>query len=93
MWLNLVKTLLGKMACTFPCHIRVDSKAELKENIMRGVSEINASPGVYRWKKFKKKQRGNNVNTLMYRYNSLESSKILQSFTVNLEPIMSTFLP
>jgi transposase len=51
-WLNLVETLFGKMARTFLRHIRVDSKAELKERIMRGVSEINASPVVHRWQKF-----------------------------------------
>jgi len=51
-WLNLVETLFGKMARTFLRHIRVDSKTELKERIMRGINEINASPVVHRWKKF-----------------------------------------
>ena len=51
-WLNLVETLFGKMARTFLRHIRVESKAELKERIMRGVSEINAVPVVHRWSKF-----------------------------------------
>jgi transposase len=51
-WLNLVETLFGKMARTFLRHIRVESKAELKERIMRGIAEINAVPGVHRWKKF-----------------------------------------
>lgn len=51
-WLNLVETLFGKMARTFLRHIRVDSKAELKERIMRGIAEINASPVVHRWSKF-----------------------------------------
>lgn len=51
-WLNLVETLFGKMARTFLRHIRVDSKAELKERIMRGVSEINSVPVVHRWNKF-----------------------------------------
>lgn len=50
-WLNLVETLFGKMARTFLRHIRVDSKAELKERIMLGVSEINAAPVVHHWKK------------------------------------------
>lgn len=50
-WLNLVETLFGKMARTFLRHIRVDSKAELKERIMLGISEINAAPVVHRWKK------------------------------------------
>lgn len=51
-WLNLVETLFGKMARTFLRHIRVDSKAELKERIMREIAEINASPVVHRWSKF-----------------------------------------
>lgn len=51
-WLNLVETLFGKMAHTFLRHIRVQSKAELKERILRGIAEINAAPVVHRWKKF-----------------------------------------
>jgi len=51
-WLNLVETLFGKMAHTFLRQIRVKSKAELKERILRGIAEINASPVVHRWKKF-----------------------------------------
>lgn len=51
-WLNLVETLFGKMTRTFLKHIRVNSKAELKERILAGVQEINASPIVHRWKKF-----------------------------------------
>jgi len=51
-WLNLVETLLGKMARTFLKHIRVSSKHELKERILLGVKESNDSPVVHRWKKF-----------------------------------------
>lgn len=51
-WLNLVETLFGKMARTFLKHIRVNSKEELKERILLGIKEINASPVVHRWKKF-----------------------------------------
>ncbi len=51
-WLNLVETLFGKMAHTFLRHIRVASKAELKERILLGIAEINAAPVVHRWKKF-----------------------------------------
>lgn len=51
-WLNLVETLFGKMARTFLRHIRVNSKAELKERILLGISEINAAPAVHRWNKF-----------------------------------------
>jgi transposase len=51
-WLNIVETLFGKMARTFLKAIRVQSKAELKERIRRGIEEINAAPVVHRWKKF-----------------------------------------
>jgi transposase len=51
-WLNLVETLFGKMARTFLRHIRVKSKAELRERILLGIAEINAAPVVHRWKKF-----------------------------------------
>jgi len=51
-WLNLVETLFGKMARTFLRHIRVASKAELKERILLGIAEINAAPVVHRLKKF-----------------------------------------
>ena len=51
-WLNLVETLFGKMARTCLKQIRVHSKAELKERILRGIEEINAAPVVHRWKKF-----------------------------------------
>ena len=51
-WLNLAETLFGKMARTFLKHIRVQSKAELKHRILRGVGEINEAPVVHRWKAF-----------------------------------------
>ena len=51
-WLNLVETLFGKMARTFLKHIRVQSIKELKDRILLGVQEINATPIVHRWKKF-----------------------------------------
>ncbi len=51
-WLNLVETLFGKMAHTFLRQIRVKSKVELKERILRGIAEINAAPVVHRWKEF-----------------------------------------
>jgi transposase len=51
-WLNLVETLFGKMAHTFLRQIRVKSKAELKERILRGIAEINEGPVVHRWKNF-----------------------------------------
>ena len=51
-WLNIVETLFGKMARTFLKQIRVKSKQELKERILKGIREINAAPVVHRWKKF-----------------------------------------
>jgi transposase len=51
-WLNLVETLFGKMSRTFLKHIRVSSKDELKERILKGIQEINAEPVVHRWKEF-----------------------------------------
>ncbi len=51
-WLNLVETLFGKRAHSFLRHIRVNSKAELKERILKGIEAINAAPIVHRWKKF-----------------------------------------
>lgn len=51
-WLNLVEATFSKMARTFLRHIRVCSKEELKERILKGIKEINETPVVYRWKKF-----------------------------------------
>ena len=51
-WLNIVETLFGKMARSFLRHIRVQSLAELKARIRKGIEEINAAPVVHRWKNF-----------------------------------------
>ena len=51
-WLNLVETLFGKMVRTFLKHIRVDSVVELRNRILKGISEINEAPVIHRWKKF-----------------------------------------
>lgn len=51
-WLNLVETLFSKMARTFLKYIRVQSREELKERILKGVEEINAEPVVHSWKNF-----------------------------------------
>lgn len=51
-WLNLVEAAFSKMARTFLRHIRVCSKEELKERILKGIEEINETPVIYRWKKF-----------------------------------------
>ena len=51
-WLNLVETAFSKMARTFLRHIRVTSKEELKERILKGIDEWNANPVVFRWSNF-----------------------------------------
>jgi len=51
-WLNLIECVFSKMARTFLRHIRVQSKEELKNRILQGIAEINASPVIFRWNKF-----------------------------------------
>ena len=51
-WLNLIECAFSKMARTFLRHIRVTSKDDLKQRILQGIAEINASPVVFRWNKF-----------------------------------------
>lgn len=51
-WLNLIECVFSKMARTFLRHIRVTSKDELKQRILKGIAEINAAPVVFRWNKF-----------------------------------------
>ena len=51
-WLNLIECAFSKMARTFLRHIRVASVPELKTRILKGIDEMNATPVVFRWKKF-----------------------------------------
>jgi len=51
-WLNLIETFFSKIARTFLKYIRVESKEELKERILKGIEEINAEPVVHCWKNF-----------------------------------------
>lgn len=51
-WLNIVETLFGKMARTFLKQIRVTSKDDLRQRILKGIEEINEMPVVHRWKAF-----------------------------------------
>lgn len=51
-WLNLIEAVFSKMARTFLRHIRVSSKAELKDRIMKGIGELNQSPVIFRWRNF-----------------------------------------
>ncbi len=49
-WLNLVEIFFSKMARSFLRGIRVKSKEELTNRIMKYLDEINADPVVFRWK-------------------------------------------
>jgi len=49
-WLNMIEMFFGKIARTFLRHIRVESKAELKQRIYKGIEEINQEPVIFRWK-------------------------------------------
>jgi len=49
-WLNLVEGLFSRMTRQMLRHIRVSSKDELKERILRYFREVNAEPVVYRWR-------------------------------------------
>ena len=49
-WLNLVEGLFSRMTRQMLRGIRVSSKDELKERILRYFKEVNAEPVVYRWK-------------------------------------------
>ena len=51
-WLNLIEMTFSKMARSFLRHIRVSSKQELKERILKGIAEFNDQPVVFKWKKF-----------------------------------------
>ena len=51
-WLNLIEMAISKMARSFLRHIRVRSRDELKERILKGIAEMNRTPTVMRWKKF-----------------------------------------
>ncbi len=51
-WLNLIECAFSKMARTFLRHIRVKSIDELKQRILKGIAEFNATPVVFRWNKF-----------------------------------------
>jgi transposase len=61
-WLNLIETFFSKISRTFLRHIRVASKEELKERILKGIEEINAEPVVHRWKNFEFASNVNKIN-------------------------------
>jgi len=49
-WLNLIENFFAKMAKTMLRGIRVTSKAELKERILKYLQEINQAPVIFRWR-------------------------------------------
>ena len=49
-WLNLIENFFAKMAKTMLRGIRVESKAELKERILKYLQEINEAPVIFRWR-------------------------------------------
>jgi len=49
-WLNLVEMFFSKMSRTFLRAIRVQSKDELRNRIMKYLDEVNMQPVVFRWK-------------------------------------------
>ncbi len=49
-WLNIIESFFGKMARTMLRGIRVVSKQDLKERIMKYIDEVNSDPVVFKWK-------------------------------------------
>ena len=49
-WLNIIESLFAKMTKTFLRGIRVNSKDELKQRILKWIEELNEAPVVFRWK-------------------------------------------
>ena len=49
-WLNLVESFFAKMAHGMLRGIRISSKDELKERILKYLDEVNEEPIVFRWK-------------------------------------------
>ena len=49
-WLNLIEMFFSKMSRSFLKSIRVKSKEELKNRILKYLDEINSEPVVFRWK-------------------------------------------
>jgi transposase len=49
-WLNIIECLFAKMTKTFLRGIRVNSKEELKQRILKWIEELNETPVVFRWK-------------------------------------------
>lgn len=48
-WLNYIENVFSVMSRTFLKHIRVASKDELSDRILKGVDEMNSSPKTPKW--------------------------------------------
>ncbi len=49
-WLNLIEMFFSKMSRSFLRAVRVKSKDELRERILKYLDEVNMEPVVFRWK-------------------------------------------
>jgi transposase len=49
-WLNIIESFFAKITKTFLRGIRVSSKTELKQRIMKHLEELNEEPVIFRWK-------------------------------------------
>ncbi len=49
-WLNIIETFFSKATRSALRHIRVNSKADLKERILRYIQEVNQMPVIFKWK-------------------------------------------
>ena len=49
-WLNMIEMYFSKLSRSILRHIRVESKEELKEHIMKGIEHTNQEPVVFKWK-------------------------------------------
>jgi len=49
-WLNLIEVFFSKMTRSFLRGIRVNSKLELKERILKYINEVNEMPTIFSWK-------------------------------------------
>ncbi len=49
-WLNIIECLFSKMTRSFLRDIRVSSKEELKERILKYFDELNQMPVVFKWR-------------------------------------------
>ncbi len=49
-WLNLIEVFFSKMTRSFLRGIRVKSKKELKDRILKYIKEVNEMPTIFSWK-------------------------------------------